>query len=72
MGRSDRMFSPKPLNGIRRDVVFGLLTPLTLAQNSKELLTGCNPCWIYDSCRCWELNFDRLAFIKVKFPVCMP
>ena len=67
MGRSDRMVFPKPLNGIRWDVVFVLLTPSILVQNSEELLTRRNPCGLYNSWPCWELNRDRLSL-----PVCMP
>jgi hypothetical protein len=39
MGRSDRMFFPKPLNGIRWGVVFGLPTPSSLVQNSLQDVT---------------------------------
>ena len=61
------MFFPKALNGIRWDVVFVLLTPSILVQNSEELLTRRNPCGFYNSWPCWKLNRDRLAL-----PVCMP
>lgn len=66
MGRSDRMFFPKPLNGIRWGVVFGLPTPSSLVQNSEELITRRNLCGLYNSWPCWELNCDRLAL-----PECM-
>jgi len=65
--RSHVFFFPKSLNGIRWNVVFGLLTPSSLVQNSEELITRRNPCGLYNSWRCWELNCDRLAL-----PVCMP
>ena len=72
MGRSAPMCFPIPLNEIRWDVVLELVTPSSLVQNSDELVVRCNPCGLHDFWSCWELNFDRLAFIKLKLPVCMP
>ena len=66
MGRSEHMFFPIPLNGIRWDVLFGLLTPSSLVQNSEELITRRNLCGLYNSWSCWELNCDRLVL-----PECM-
>jgi len=68
MGRSDRMFFfPKSLDEIRWEVVFWLLTPSRLVQNSEELITRRNPCWLHNSWPFWELNCGRLAL-----PLCTP